>query len=55
MLVWEDDIIVAGATEEAENEYKSMLNENFEMDDRGVLNWFLHGNANHAITREDYC
>ena len=36
-----DDIVVAGATEEAVNEIKSMLNENFKMDDRGDLNWFL--------------
>ena len=41
VLVWVDDIIVAGETEEAVNEIKSMLNENFKMDDRGVLNWFL--------------
>ena len=40
-LVWIDDIVVAGATEEAVNEIKSMLNENFKMDDRGDLNWFL--------------
>ena len=41
VLVWVDDIVVAGATEEAVNEIKSMLNENFKMDDRGALNWFL--------------
>ncbi len=41
VLVWADDVVVAGATEEAVNEIKSMLNENFKMDDRGVLNWFL--------------
>ena len=41
MLVWVDDIVVAGATEEAVNEIKSMLNENFRMDGRGDLNWFL--------------
>ena len=41
VLVWVDDIVVAGATEEAVNEIKSMLNENFKMDDRGDLNWFL--------------
>ncbi|CAB4002241.1 Hypothetical predicted protein [Paramuricea clavata] len=41
VLVWVDDIVVAGATEEAINEIKSMLNENFKMDDRGDLNWFL--------------
>ena len=41
VLVWVDDIVVAGATEEAVNEVKSMLNENFKMDDRGALNWFL--------------
>ena len=41
VLLWVDDIVVAGATEEAVNEIKSMLNENFKMDDRGVLNWFL--------------
>ena len=39
VLVWVDDIVVAGATEEAVNEIKSMLNENFKMDDRGALNW----------------
>ena len=38
VIVWVDDIVVAGATEEAVNEIKSMLNENFKMDD---LNWFL--------------
>ncbi|CAB4033849.1 Hypothetical predicted protein [Paramuricea clavata] len=38
---WSSDIVVAGATEEAINEIKSMLNENFKMDDRGDLNWFL--------------
>ncbi|CAB4034655.1 Hypothetical predicted protein [Paramuricea clavata] len=41
VLVWVDDIVVAGATEEAINEIKSMLNENFKMDDRGDLNCFL--------------
>ena len=41
VLVWVDDIVVAGATEEAVNEIKSQLNENFKMDDRGDLNWFL--------------
>ena len=41
VLVWVDDIVVAGATKEAVNEIKSMLNENFKMDDRGALNWFL--------------
>ena len=41
VLVWVDDIVVAGATEEAVNEIKSMLNENFKMDDCGALNWFL--------------
>ncbi|CAB4040247.1 Hypothetical predicted protein, partial [Paramuricea clavata] len=41
VLVWVNDIVVAGATEEAINEIKSMLNENFKMDDRGDLNWFL--------------
>ncbi|CAB3978840.1 Hypothetical predicted protein [Paramuricea clavata] len=41
VLVWVDDIVVAGATEEAINVIKSMLNENFKMDDRGDLNWFL--------------
>ena len=41
VLVWVDDIVVAGATEEAVNEIKSILNETFKMDDRGVLNWFL--------------
>ena len=41
VLVWVDDIVVAVATEEAVNEIKSMLNENFKMDDRGDLNWFL--------------
>ena len=41
VLIWVDDIVVAGATEEAVNEIKSMLNENFKMDDRGALNWFL--------------
>ncbi|CAB4026634.1 Hypothetical predicted protein [Paramuricea clavata] len=41
VLVWVDDIVVAGATEEAINEIKSMSNENFKMDDRGDLNWFL--------------
>ena len=40
VLVWVDDIVVAGATEEAVNEIKSTLNENFKMDDRGDLNWF---------------
>ena len=34
-------MVVAGATEEAVNEIKSMLNENFKMDDRGDLKWFL--------------
>ena len=32
---------MAGDTEEAVSEVKSMLIENFKMDDRGVLNWFL--------------
>ncbi len=41
VLVWVDDIVVAGATEEAVNEIQSMLNENFKMDDRGVRNWLL--------------
>ena len=40
VLVWVDDIVVAGA-EEAVKEINSMLNENFKMDDRGALNWFL--------------
>ena len=34
MLVWKDDIVMAGATEET-------VNENFKMDDGGGLNWFL--------------
>ena len=33
LFVSVDDIVVAGATEEAVNEIKSMLNENFKMDD----------------------
>ena len=30
-----------GATKEAVNEMKSILNENFKIDDRCILNWFL--------------
>ena len=41
VLVWVDDIVVAGTTEEAVKEVKSILSETFKMDDRGVLNWFL--------------
>ena len=41
VLVWVDDIVVAGATEVAVNKIKSIQNETFKMDDRGVLNWFL--------------
>ncbi|CAB4001163.1 Hypothetical predicted protein [Paramuricea clavata] len=41
VLVWVDDIVVARETEEAINKIKSMLNENFKLDDRGDLNWLL--------------
>ena len=51
VLVWKDDIGVAGATEEAANQIKSMLNENFKMDDRGALNWFLGMEILRSATR----
>ena len=44
---------MAGTTEEAVTQIKSMLNENFKMDDRGDLKLVL-GYANPAITRQDY-
>ena len=41
VLVWVDDIIVAGASNEIIDEIKSLLEKNFKMDDRGELHWFL--------------
>ncbi len=41
ILLWVDDIIVAGASNEVIDAIKSMLKENFKMDDRGTLHWFL--------------
>ena len=40
-LVWVDDIIVAGASNEIIDEIKSLLKKNCKMDDRGELHWFL--------------
>lgn len=40
ILVWIDDMIIAGAPEVV-NGNKSMLEKNFKMDDRGELHWFL--------------
>jgi hypothetical protein len=41
VLVWVDDIIVAGVNDEIIDAIKSMLKENFKMDDRDTLHWFL--------------
>ena len=41
VLVWVDDIIVAGASNEIIDEIQSLLEKNFKMDDRGELHWFL--------------
>ncbi len=41
ILLWVDDIIAAGAINEVIDAIKSMLKENFKMDDRGTLHWFL--------------
>ena len=41
VLVWVDDIIVAGASNEIIDEIKSLPEKNFKMDDRGELHWFL--------------
>ena len=41
VLVWVDDIIVAGASNEIIDEIKSLLEKNFKMDDRVELHWFL--------------
>ena len=41
VLVWVDDIIVAGVNDEIIDAIKSMLKENFKMDDRDTLHWLL--------------
>ena len=41
VLVWIDDIIVAAINDEVIDAIKSMLKDNFKMDDRGTLHWFL--------------
>ncbi len=41
ILLWVDDIIVAGASNEVIDAIKSMLKGNLKMDDRGILHWFL--------------
>ena len=42
ILLWVDDIIVAGASNEVIDAIESVLKENFKMDDRGTLHWSLH-------------
>ncbi len=41
ILLWVDDIIVSGASNEVIDAIKARLKENFKMDDRGTLHWFL--------------